>query len=71
MEPYRNERGGLYRPRVPNRIPRSVADEEFSEIFGALPSLRDRALAACYVSTGARASELLSATLKASTRNGR
>jgi site-specific recombinase XerD len=63
MEPYRNERSGLYRPRVPSRIPRSVVDEEFNEIFAALPSHRDRALVAFYVSTGARASELLSATL--------
>ncbi|HEY5354434.1 MAG TPA: site-specific integrase [Streptosporangiaceae bacterium] len=63
MEPYRNERGGLYRPRVPSRIPRSVPDEEFNEIFAELASHRDRALVAFYVSTGARASELLSATL--------
>jgi integrase len=63
MEHYRNERGGLYRPRVPSRIPRSVPDGEFNEIFAALPSHRDRALVAFYVSTGARASELLSATL--------
>ena len=63
MEPYGNERAGLYRPRVPSRIPRSVPDEEFNEIFARLPSHRDRALVAFYVSTGARASELLSATL--------
>jgi site-specific recombinase XerC len=62
MEPYRRERAGLYRPRVPARIPRSVPDEEFNEIFARLPSHRDRALVAFYVSTGARASELLSAT---------
>ena len=62
MEPYRSERTGLYRPRVPARIPRSVPDEEFNEIFARLPSHRDRALVAFYVSTGARASELLSAT---------
>jgi site-specific recombinase XerD len=60
MAPYRNERAGLYRPRVPSRIPRSVPDEEFNEIFAGLPSHRDRALVAFYVSTGARASELLS-----------
>ncbi len=53
---------GLYRPVVASRIPRSVPDEEFNEIFAALPSHRDRALVAFYVSTGARASELLSAT---------
>src|SRR6266852_2159444 len=63
MEPYRDERSGRYRPRVASRIPRSVPDSEFNEIFAALPSHRDRALVAFYVSTGARASELLSATL--------
>ena len=63
MEPFRNERSGLYRPRVPDRIPRSIPDSEFNEIFAGLPSHRDRALVAFYVSTGARASELLSATL--------
>ncbi len=63
MEPYRNERSGLYRPTVPSRIPRSLPDEQFNEIFARLPSHRDRALVAFYVSTGARASELLSATV--------
>ena len=62
MEPLRNERAGLYRPRLPSRIPRSVPDAEFNEIFARLPSHRDRALVAFYVSTGARASELLSVT---------
>ena len=52
---------GLYRPRVPARVPRSIPDEEFNEIFARLPSHRDRALVAFYVSSGARASELLSA----------
>jgi site-specific recombinase XerD len=65
MEPYRRERSGLYRPVVPSRVPRDVPDEEFNAIFAALGSHRDRALVAFYVSTGARASELLSAT-----RNG-
>lgn len=62
MEPYRDERAGLYRPRVPKRVPRSIPDEEFNEIFARLGSNRDRALVAFYVSTGARASELLSVT---------
>ena len=62
MEPFRRERSGLYRPVVPSRIPRDIPDEEFNEIFAALGSHRDRALVAFYVSTGARASELLSAT---------
>jgi integrase len=63
MEPFLHERTGLYRPRVPSRVPRSVPDEEFNEIFARLPSHRDRALVAFYVATGARASELLSATV--------
>lgn len=62
MEPHGNERTGLYRPRLPSRIPRSIPDAEFNEIFARLPSHRDRALVAFYVSTGARATELLSAT---------
>ena len=62
MEPHRNERIGRHRPTVPKRVPRSIPDEEFNEIFARLPSHRDRALVAFYVSTGARASELLSVT---------
>ena len=62
MDPPRNERAGLYRPTVPTRLPRSVPDEEFNEIFARLGSHRDRALVAFYVSSGARASELLSVT---------
>lgn len=62
MEPQRNDRAGRYRPKVPTRIPRAIPDEEFNEIFVRLPSHRDRALVAFYVSTGARASELLSVT---------
>ena len=62
MEPFWHERSGLYRPAVPSRIPRNIPDEEFNRIFAALGSTRDRALIAFYVSTGARASELLSAT---------
>jgi integrase len=62
MEPYPRQRSGLYRPQAPSRIPRSISDDEFNEIFARLPSHRDRALVAFYVSTGCRASELLSAT---------
>jgi len=47
---------------MPKRVPRSIPDEEFNEIFARLGSNRDRALVAFYVSTGARASELLSVT---------
>ena len=60
MEPFRNERVGLYRPRVPQRIPRAIPDELFNRVFAELGSDRDRALVALWVSTGARAAELLS-----------
>jgi integrase len=63
MEPHRDERSGLYRPRLASRVPRAVPDGEVNEIFARLRSHRDRALVAFYVSTGARASELLSATV--------
>ena len=59
MEPFRNERAGRYRPRLPRRIPRRIPDERFSQLFAELGSNRDRALVALWVSTGARASELL------------
>jgi site-specific recombinase XerD len=62
MEPYRGGRVGRYRPKVAQRIPRAVPDDQFNEIFARLRSHRDRALVAFYVSTGARASELLSVT---------
>jgi site-specific recombinase XerD len=62
MEPFGDERSGLYRPRLATRVPRSIPDEEFNEIFARLRSHRDRALVAFYVSTGARASELLTVT---------
>src|SRR5437899_3343158 len=52
MEPHRNQRVGLYRPSVPTRIPRSIPDADFNELFARLPSHRDRALVAFYVSTG-------------------
>jgi integrase len=62
LEPFRKERAGLYRPKVTSRVPRHIPDERFNELFAGLGSHRDRALIAFYVSTGARASELLGAT---------
>ncbi len=62
MEPLRNERSGLYRPRVVQRTPRRIPEEKFDELFAALGCHRDRALVALWVSTGARASELLGVT---------
>jgi site-specific recombinase XerD len=62
MGPYPRRRSGLFRPRVAQRAPRRIPDEQFSELFARLSSHRDRALVAFWVSTGARASELLGAT---------
>jgi site-specific recombinase XerD len=62
MDPDGAQQSGRYRPRVPVRIPRAIPDEKFDELFAALPSHRDRALVAFWVSTGARAAELLGAT---------
>ncbi len=62
MEPFRRERAGLFRPRVVARVPRQIPEEKFNEVFAHLGSDRDGALVVFWVSTGARASELLGAT---------
>jgi len=59
MDPFGGQRAGLFRPRVPRRLPRQIPDEVFNELFARLSSHRDRALVAFWVSSGARASELL------------
>ena len=59
MEAFRNERSGLYRPRLAQRAPQQIPDEMFDELFAGLSCHRDRALVAFWISTGARASELL------------
>ncbi|MER5899637.1 site-specific integrase [Streptomyces mirabilis] len=59
MDGWKPERVGRYRPSLPQRIPRSIPDEWFNELFAALPSHRDRALVALWISTGVRASELI------------
>jgi integrase len=61
MDPYLNARAGRYRPRVAARILRQIPDGLFNELFARLESVRDRALVAFWVSTGARAAELLGA----------
>jgi integrase len=63
MDPFRNERAGLYRPRLAARLPRQIPDEMFTRVFAGLRSDRDRALVAFWVSGGARAAELLGATV--------
>jgi integrase len=61
MDPFPRQRSGLFRPRVPRRVPKQIPDSVFNELFARLPSHRDRALVAFWVSAGARASELLGA----------
>ena len=62
MQPFTAERAGRYRPKMARRVPRQIPEEKFGQLFARLGSHRDRALVAFWVSTGARASELLGAT---------
>jgi site-specific recombinase XerD len=62
VQPWRAERSGRYRPKVIQRVPRQIPDEKFDELFAGLGSHRDRALVSLWVSSGARASELLGVT---------
>jgi integrase len=60
MRPFRRpSRRASYQPKEPKSAPRSIPDQAFNELFAALTCHRDRALLAFYISTGARASELL------------
>jgi site-specific recombinase XerD len=62
LDPFPPRRRGLFRPKVPVLIPKQIPDAVFNELFRQLPSNRDRALVAFWISTGARALELLGAT---------
>ncbi|MEV8109135.1 site-specific integrase [Streptomyces sp. NPDC088135] len=60
MQPFRRPaRRGTYQPKEPKPTPRIIPDQAFNDLFAALKCNRDRALIAFYISTGARASELL------------
>lgn len=58
--PYRRAR---YRQRPAAVLPRSIPDLDYADLFGALVCVRDRALFACFVASGARASEMLGAVV--------
>ena len=62
MQPAERHRRAPLRQKLPARLPRSLPDHLFDALFAVLGSDRDRALLAFYVSTGARASELLGVT---------
>lgn len=61
MRPWTPTRPAPYQPRAPRRIPRDIPQELFNALFAALSCDRDRALLAFWMSTAARASELLTA----------
>ncbi len=63
MQPVIGGRVGRYRRRLTVRRPRQIPDELFDRLFARLGCDRDRALVAFWVSTGARAAELLGATV--------
>jgi integrase len=60
MQPFQQPaRRAAYQPKEPRPAPRNIPDQAFNDLFAALGCDRDRALIAFYISTGARASELL------------
>jgi integrase len=59
IEPQATFRRAPLRQKVAERLPRSIPGPLWEELFAAMGNHRDRALLAFYVSSGARASELL------------
>jgi integrase len=59
LEVFGDHRRAPYRQKQPRVAPRSIPDGLFDELFAALRCHRDRAIVSLYVSSGARASELL------------
>jgi len=64
LEPVPVVRRARLRQRVPQGAPRAIPDASWDELFALMGCDRDRALLECYVSSGARASELLGVTLE-------
>lgn len=59
LEPFVPGRRADFQPKLAKRQPPNISDVAFDALFGAMGSDRDRAILAFYISTGARASELL------------
>jgi len=59
LEPAPMMRRAALRQKVPKQDPRAIPDHLWDELFAVMRCDRDRALLASYVSSGARASELL------------
>lgn len=64
LEPVPVVRRGRLRQKAPVRVPRSIPDVLWDELFAQMRCDRDRALLEFYVSSGARASELLGVGLE-------
>lgn len=64
LEAAEHHRRAPLRQKTPARVPRGIPDRLFDELFATMGCDRDRALLAFYVSTGARASELLGVRLE-------
>ena len=63
MQPFERFRRAPLRQRKSPPEPKGLADHLFDQLFAAMVCDRDRALLAFYVSTGARASEMLEVTV--------
>jgi integrase len=59
IDPRRQHRRARLRPKIVRREPRAIPDDQWRDLFARLRCTRDRALFACYVSSGARSTELL------------
>lgn len=60
MQPFARSGRQTGRQKIPKSAPKSIPDEIYDTLFSKLRHDRDRALVAFYVSSGARAAELLS-----------
>ncbi len=63
LEPMPAFRRGRYRQRGVSAVPRSIPDPQWTGLVGVIGCDRDRALLECFVSSGARATEMLGTTL--------
>ncbi|MFD6065220.1 tyrosine-type recombinase/integrase [Rhodococcus wratislaviensis] len=63
LEPFHPHRRGRYRQKQPDLPPRAVPDDVLDELFGRLGCNRDRALFSMFLSSGARAAEILGMTV--------
>jgi integrase len=59
LEPFRPHRRGALRQKQPERQPRAVPDDVLEDLFGQLDCNRDRALFHLFLTSGARANEML------------